>query len=49
VQKGGEFVRPEAKTLDSLRSALFEDIPVPAPIGGAAEQLGIDDEDESDD
>lgn len=49
VQKGGEFVRPEAKTLDSLRSALFEDVPVPATIGGPPEQLGIDDHDEGDD
>ena len=49
VQKNGEFVRPEAKTLDSLRSALFEEIPVPAPIGGPAEQLGIDDASEGDD
>lgn len=46
VQKNGEFVRPEAKTLDSLRAALFEDIPVPAATAGPAQQLGLDDEDE---
>jgi adenine-specific DNA methylase len=49
VQKNGEFVRPEAKTLDSLRAALFEDIPVPAAADGPAQQLGLDDEDEGDD
>lgn len=49
VQKKGEFVRPEAKTLDSLRSAMFENIPVPVATGGQVQQLGMDDEDEGDD
>lgn len=49
VQKNGEFVRPEAKTLDSLRAALFEDIPVPAAVGAGPQQLGLDEDEEGDD
>ncbi|MDA8395860.1 MAG: DUF1156 domain-containing protein [Candidatus Dormibacteraeota bacterium] len=36
------FVRPEARILDSLRAALFEDVPLPAEGRAAAEQLGLD-------
>ena len=36
------FVRPEARIVDSLRAALFEDVPLPADGRAAAEQLGLD-------
>ncbi|SCG15503.1 Adenine-specific DNA methylase, contains a Zn-ribbon domain [Micromonospora echinofusca] len=38
-KQGGEFVRPEARVLESMRGSLFEDIPVPpdpAEIAAAA-------------
>ena len=41
------FVRPEARMLDSLRTALFDDIPLPLAPVLPAEQLalGFDDAD----
>ena len=41
----GDFARPEAKTLDTLRLAFFDDLTVPAEedeaVEGKAEQLGL--------
>ncbi len=36
------FIRPEARILDSLRAALFEEVPLPADGLPADQQLGLD-------
>lgn len=41
VRERGEFARPEARILDSLRTALFEGVPRPADPEPPAEQLGL--------
>lgn len=50
VRTKGALVCPEAKTLDSLRAALFDEIPAPADPAEVqvAVQLGLLDEDEGD-
>ncbi len=46
----GDFVRPEARILDSLRTALFDDIAVPADdmVATGPTQLGFDEESDED-
>jgi hypothetical protein len=46
----GEFARPEARILDSLRAALFEHLPAPVDdnVHEPAAQLTFDDDDGDD-
>jgi len=42
IKSGGDFVRPEARTLESIRQTLFPQIEPPPDPGIPAEQLALD-------